>query len=478
MNTKNYMFALLALVVSTTGALAQGEKFPAANKFNTWSVGLNFGPTIAHTDISASDIGDAKYGFAFGATVAKAFTHTFALQGNLNMGGLKGENGAASPMAHSFNTKIKMQYTLNGVFTFGNISFLNRSHNKLNYFTSIGVGHISFEPNSTFNGVAVPEAGASHLAGTSNNSYSKTTELVMPIGIGAKYKVGNNLAVKAEYVYNLAFTDKLDDKAVALSNNDSYSYMNVGVNYTFGKKEKALEWVNPLEQLYTEMSSIRSKMDSLVGDMDKDGVADLYDKDNTTPAGLKVFGDGTTVDTDGDGVADASDSEVFSSKGAHVDATGKELDADGDGVADSRDLEPATEKGKLVNFQGITIKVSGDAASTGYDKYMPLVFFDFNKSNVKTEYHEGLAALARILTANPNAKASLYGNCDVVGTEAANKKLGQTRAEIVRDYMVNVYGIDASRFDCVSNGNSEPFANKANRKDKDPLNRRVDYKIN
>ena len=476
MNTKNYVLAFMALVLSATGVFAQGEKFPSAQKFNTWSVGLNFGPTIAHTDISASDLGDAKYGFAFGATVAKAFTHTFALQGNLNMGGLKGENGAAKNYA--FDTKIKMQYSLNGVFTFGNISYLNRSLSKLNYFASIGLGHISFEPNSTLNGVAVPEAGGAHLAGTTNNSYAKTTELIMPVGIGAKYSLGKNLSAKAEYVYNMAFTDKLDDRSVGLSNNDSYSYINLGVNYTFGKKDKALEWVNPLEQLYTEMSSIRSKMDSLVGDMDKDGVADLYDKDNATPPGTKVFGDGTSVDTDGDGVADASDAEVFSSKGARVDVTGKEIDTDGDGVADSRDLEPATEKGKLVNFQGITIKVSGDAASTGYDKYMPLVFFDFNKSNVKTDYHEGLAALARIMTANPSAKVSLYGNCDVVGTEAANKKLGQTRAEVVRDYMVNVYGIDASRFECVSKGNSEPFANKGNRKDKDPLNRRVDYKIN
>lgn len=478
MKSKNLLLTALSVVMGGTFVLGQtpannptssDSKFPKLNEFNSWSVGLNFGSTLLHSDLDPKKPMDMRAGIGFGANLSKSFTHAFALQGNLFMGVLKGQNTSNKTDTKlkrvTSNTPITLEYTVNGVFTLGNISYLNRVLPKWNYYVSIGIGNIMFTP---------------YTYKTKDSNWPKqTTELVIPVAVGAKYKVGKNIAVTAEYCYKSVMSDKLDNNVVVLSSNDKYSYINLGATYTFGKKDKNIEWVNPLEQLYSDLDTVKKKMNGLVGDKDHDGVADLYDKDNATPDSVKVYGDGTVMDSDGDGVPDFKDAELFSTKGAKVDTNGKELDSDGDGVADSKDLEPNTEKGKLVNFQGITIKVSdgGSVSGSGYDNYMPVVFFEFNKFNIQDRYHEGLAALARLMVANPSAKVSLYGNCDAVGTEVKNKELGQKRADAVKKYLTDVYGVDASRLETVSKGKDEPFSNVKNKKDQDPLNRRVDYKI-
>ena len=54
-------------------------------------------------------------------------------------------------------------------------------------------------------------------------------------------------------------------------------------------------------------------------DVDNDGVANSFDKDNETPEGVKVYGDGTSIDSDRDGVADDMDKEPFTPNGSEVD---------------------------------------------------------------------------------------------------------------------------------------------------------------
>lgn len=482
---------VLAQETAAPAAGGKMEKFPMPKMYRSWTVGINLGLLAGHTDFGVpggQQFGDYNLTLGYGLLVSKAFTHTVGAQFRLNMGSLKGSREFTlrnRKYTHEHNTKIQYQVSGHLMLNVGNISYVNRPLKKFHWYFCPGAGLISFDPNSTLNGKDIPEGEERPDTSTLKwVSWGVTKEIVFPLAFGFKYKLGKSMTIGGEYVPTILFSDKIDDYKVPFSNSDLFSYFNVHFSYSFGKKQKEIEWVNPLDELYTEMAHIRNKMDSLVGDKDGDGVADLYDKDNATPAGVKVYGDGTSNDVDGDGVPDASDADPFSTRGAQVDATGKELDADADGVYDIRDLEPNTPKGVMVNFQGVTIKAQQDVANfggggiVGYEKYLPLVFFDFNKYAVKAQYHEGLAALARIMNANPGVKVNLFGNCDAVGTESINTKLGQNRAEAVRDYLANVYGIDPGRFICESKGKTEPFSNKSNKKDKDPLNRRVDYKIN
>ena len=121
---KNYFLAFTVVAISASSVLAQEvaapapaqtEKFPKANKFNTWTLGLNVGPTITHGDVGGDNLGDVTMGFGFGGYVNKSLTHTIALQGNLFMGSLKGEgerrNGAFK-YKEDFETKINYEYFL------------------------------------------------------------------------------------------------------------------------------------------------------------------------------------------------------------------------------------------------------------------------------------------------------------------------------------------------------------------------------
>ena len=61
-----------------------------------------------------------------------------------------------------------------------------------------------------------------------------------------------------------------------------------------------------------------------------------------------------------------------------------------------------------------------------------MIYFDFDKSDIKPEYADLIAAHARNLTAHPDLKMKLEGNTDERGTREYNIGLGERRAQAVR----------------------------------------------
>ena len=99
------------------------------------------------------------------------------------------------------------------------------------------------------------------------------------------------------------------------------------------------------------------------------------------------------------------------------------------------------------------------------------VLFDFDKSNLRPEGKDVVNSVVGSLQANPSDTLTVVGHTDSIGTDEYNMGLGQRRANTVRDAIV-AGGINASRVNAVSRGESEPaVANDtpANRQ----LNRRV-----
>jgi OOP family OmpA-OmpF porin len=301
---------------------------------------------------------------------------------------------------------------------------------------------------------------------------------MIPMSLGVKYKIGKvdiGLAVD----YRQTFTDRIDATVKTYSEFDDYIMGNISVNYTLGKKNRPMEWVNPMEVVYSDISELKEKIDIMSGDKDKDGVSDLFDKDNNTPEGVKVYGDGTTVDSDGDGIPDGKDSDPFTPKGARVDANGAEIDTDSDGVADSRDLEPNTPAGSLVNFQGLTLAKPGEYGKDGLSgkgkdgvSFLPSVFFDLGGSSIKPTQYDRLVVIAKAMKANPDIKVRITGNCDVQGSDNENQRLGLRRADAVKNHLVSQYGIDPARLTTESKGESDPMAKSIN-----GVNRRVDFSV-
>ena len=84
-----------------------------------------------------------------------------------------------------------------------------------------------------------------------------------------------------------------------------------------------------------------------------------------------------------------------------------------------------------------------------------VIYFDFDKSDIKPEFATVVTANARNLTAHPNLKLKLEGNTDERGTREYNIGLGERRAQAVRRALM-LQGVAESQLTTVSFGAERP----------------------
>ncbi|MDP5062882.1 OmpA family protein [Maribacter sp. IgM3_T14_3] len=256
-------------------------------------------------------------------------------------------------------------------------------------------------------------------------------------------------------------------------------------------------------------------------DTDGDGI---YDKDDACPevAGLEAFngcpdsdGDGIEdskdacpneagskemngcPDADGDGVADKDDA---CPNEAGLPALAGCPDADGDGVADKDDACPS-EAGPAENKgcpwadkdgDGVLDKddqcpdVAGTVANAGcpevteevqkqLNDYARTILFDTGKSSIKAESTSVMVDIITILKEYPNAKFTVEGHTDSVGSEKLNQSLSESRALSVKEFLVDK-GIEEFRLSAVGYGESKPMATNNTRAGR-TQNRRVEINL-
>jgi peptidoglycan-associated lipoprotein len=84
-----------------------------------------------------------------------------------------------------------------------------------------------------------------------------------------------------------------------------------------------------------------------------------------------------------------------------------------------------------------------------------VIYFDFDKSEIKPEYASVISAHAKNLTSHPNLKLKLEGNTDQRGTREYNIGLGERRAQAVRRALM-LQGVAESQLNTVSFGSERP----------------------
>ncbi len=89
------------------------------------------------------------------------------------------------------------------------------------------------------------------------------------------------------------------------------------------------------------------------------------------------------------------------------------------------------------------------------------VKFKTNKADIQPQYHAELAEFATVMKRHPDLKVAIEGHTDNVGSAPFNQKLSQRRAESVKRYMTEKFGIEASRLKAVGYGLSKPIASNA-----------------
>ncbi len=101
------------------------------------------------------------------------------------------------------------------------------------------------------------------------------------------------------------------------------------------------------------------------------------------------------------------------------------------------------------------------------------IFFDSGKAIVKDESKPTLNEIADFLKSNLSINCWIVGHTDTDGTYDFNMQLSLQRAEAVKNYLENIYGINSTRLSSKGVGSLSPVATNSTKAGK-KLNRRVE----
>jgi outer membrane protein OmpA-like peptidoglycan-associated protein len=106
-----------------------------------------------------------------------------------------------------------------------------------------------------------------------------------------------------------------------------------------------------------------------------------------------------------------------------------------------------------------------------------VIYFDFNKADLKDEGMNELEDVARALKADPNGVLELQGFADQRGTDKYNYQLTRDRVDAVVRYLVQRHNIDLRRIHAVGMGKAALEQGQKGNKDTFAKSRRVEIRL-
>lgn len=86
------------------------------------------------------------------------------------------------------------------------------------------------------------------------------------------------------------------------------------------------------------------------------------------------------------------------------------------------------------------------------------VLFDANKAELKARYHKKLNEMGALLKKYPDSKVTISGHTAAVGNSGTSFEFSQVRADSLKNYIINKFGIDSSRIITKGFGSGKPAA--------------------
>ncbi|MBB2149755.1 DUF6089 family protein [Pedobacter gandavensis] len=430
---KTLPVAIAALLVGGS-VQAQDQAGAKSSQLTTWSIGVNAGVLTPLSPLGGkNDFSNSKSSLGYGLYIKNQITPYFSLRLDGVRGKLKGDNsenwksGAPNTSAvNSFETNLEYSGSLNAVVNLFNISMFN-ANSAVQLYASAGAGLAGYKvkTSGTVDGPLVDYAGDKTIS-----------ELIIPVGLGAKFKLTERMNLDLGWTVNFVDGDNLD--GVYRGNNDKYNYGYAGLEFALGKGSKQLAWHNPVALTYEEALAAKQTANALKADNDKLR-ADMNDL-------LK--------------------------------------DSDGDGVADKLDKCPGTPAGIVVDGAGCPLKVPvpviqekviiTEADRKVVEEAIKNLEFDLGKATIREKSYPTLNRVAALLV-EKNFSLKLGGHTDNTGSMALNMRLSKERAESVKAYLVS-QGANPSRIEAVGYGPNQPIATNKTAAGRQ-LNRRVEFTL-
>jgi OOP family OmpA-OmpF porin len=328
----------------------------------------------------------------------------------------------------------------------------SRANNRVEMYRYGGELLYHFMPESTF----VPYLAVG-LAGLNFDAFGKSsnTYTAFDTGVGAKYFVNDNFALRADARYIVYSNNSL------AKNNLEYT---LGAYIPFGGAKPAVKPVEPPPAPAPPPPAPKveppppppaptAALTVTPATVTKGQTATLnWKSQNASGCDIQP----------GIGPVPPQGAKII----APVDSTSYNLSCTGAG-------------GTATSAAGVTVVLpppppKPKAAERFCDKPSTIVVeFDTNKSDIKTKYDEDLNKLGTFLKEWPKAKGEISGHTDNVGSDKYNLGLSQRRAASVKKYLVEKFSIAPERLTTEGYGETKPIATNKTKEGRQ-LNRRIE----
>ena len=216
-------------------------------------------------------------------------------------------------------------------------------------------------------------------------------------------------------------------------------------------------------------------------DNDKDGILDTADGCPDEAGPLEARG---CPDKDGDHIADKDDKCVDEAGQPSPPNVPERhgcpiLDTDGDGIPDHEDKCP----------KEVGVAQPDNPEKHGCPKQYKLIIikkdkieikqqvqFDTGKATIRSVSFSLLAEVADAIRSSNITKVYVDGHTDSVGSDRYNERLSQSRADSVREYLIDKEGVDPDILVARGFGESKPIASNRTKAGRQQ-NRRVEFNV-
>jgi OmpA-OmpF porin, OOP family len=139
------------------------------------------------------------------------------------------------------------------------------------------------------------------------------------------------------------------------------------------------------------------------------------------------------------------------------------------------DLRDFTKDGQLVSKNITLAPIEVALVEENTKIILNNIFFDFDKSILKSESFPELNRIATLMKEKPTMQVEISGHTDPTGPEAYNLGLSERRAKAVSKYLTE-QGVDSDRIKTAYFGETQ-LLDTSNTREGNRKNRRVEFKI-
>lgn len=379
----------LLLLCMAQGINAQEQ---SAKDYNKWTVEFGGGINKVSKPLNPGYHVDGYSLYTLDLGARYMFNTKFGLKLDVNSHRLMGDNRSIA-----FQTDV---YTvgLEGVANIGRIMEFESWTKRLNVLahTGVGVGML-----------------------TGNDRLKENDNIGnFLIGLTGELKLTNRVTLTGDFTMMNSFSmqsswdgGKIYQPAGSQGFDGTLYAATVGLNIAFGKHAEHADWyVYNEDDKFVDLENRVSELETMMNDVDKDGVPDYLDAEPNTPSGALVDSKGRNIDLNNNGIADYAETKP----------------------SDATPTSP-TEVIDLIN--------------EGYVN----IYFDFNSDQPTHASTGALTFLITYLREHSDKSAELQGYADEVGSAKYNQELSERRAATVKKIFADA-GIAADRLTIVGKG--------------------------